>query len=127
MYEISPLQNVWQDIYMFTKGHLIQHQERSCKGNISNTFPIPLWFSFQTFKFSKVYFFYSYRLWEAITLFTNSFETHVCSIIGEPYSDHLHCILFLIDFGNCPCPSGIHERNPFQWHLMYLLASSVLV
>ena len=51
----------------------------------------------------------------------------VCIKVCEPYSDNVHCILFLIDFGNCPCPSGILEGNTFQWHFVYILASSVLV
>ena len=46
---------------------------------------------------------------------------------SEPYSDNLQCILYLIGFGNCPCSSGVFEGNPFQWHLMYFLASSVPV
>ena len=50
----------------------------------------------------------------------------VC-MTSDAYGDNLQCILYLIDFGNCPCPSGVFEGNPFKWHLMYILASSVLV
>ena len=31
----------FQDIYLFIKGDLAQHQERSCKGDLSITFTIP--------------------------------------------------------------------------------------
>ena len=44
---------------MFIKGHLDQHQERFCKSDLSITFTIALWLSFQNFKFFECRFSHS--------------------------------------------------------------------
>ena len=41
VYDISFFSMPIKDIYMFIKGHLSQHQERSCKADLSITFIIP--------------------------------------------------------------------------------------
>ena len=38
--DISPVQYL-QNMYMFIKGYLVKHQERSCKGDLPITFTIP--------------------------------------------------------------------------------------